>query len=66
MKEIWVNYQNDQNLIKYLPSCEDNKFPPRDFFYSILSTIKENEFQKLLDEVMIKREDYMKESNKII
>ena len=51
LKNIWPIYREDFEFNLYIPDIDSDKFPPRDFFYSILSAVYPEQFDSFLLQV---------------
>ena len=49
--KLWDIFKNDQEFLSFSPYQCVLSAPPRDFFFAILSTVKPNEYQEILNRV---------------
>ena len=51
VKKIWPILRKDSKLASYLPDCDEERLPPRNFFFQIFATLRPQEFAQMLSEV---------------
>lgn len=66
MKKIWPAHKNDKDFCRYLPDVEPDRYPPRNYFFQILSSRKNKIFNTLLQTVKTKRKKKMEKKNQIV
>lgn len=47
--KVWPEFKDDQHLMRYMPDLEENELPEKEFFFGILTTLYEDEVQKLIE-----------------
>lgn len=45
---LWPQLRNDGRILEYFPDYKEQKFPKRDYFFKILSTVFPEEFERLV------------------
>ena len=53
---VWIKVKQVPDLMKYFPNLEDNWLPDRDFMWTILSTLREDEVKKLVKDARKNRD----------
>ena len=66
MKNIWPIFCEDQMILRHMPILNDNKLPPRTYFFEILSTLKPKQFENLMENVQKMRSKREQDNNRIL
>jgi hypothetical protein len=65
LRVLWDMFKDDKTLHKYMPMINSNRLPPRNYFFSILSTIYTNKFEEIMNKANQSRRRQLKSENKI-
>ena len=66
MKKIWPSYKNNKEICRYLPDVEPGRYPPRNFFFQILSARRNNFFQTILKIINNKRKKKIEKKSSFV
>lgn len=66
LKKIWPIAIVDKEFVSYLPDVDEDRLPPRNFFFQVLATIRADTFTKLINEVDTQRKKKKMENNDLI
>jgi hypothetical protein len=66
MAKVWPKFENDNSILKYLPDIEESRMPSRSYFFQILSAVKPDDFNKLLNNTETVRIEKLNEKNQIV
>ena len=66
MKKVWPKFKDNQDILEYMPILPENGCPPRKYFFEILHSAFEDEFNQLIDQVKRERTQKKREKNKVI
>ena len=56
----------DEGLTVYLPECDEERLPPRNYFFQVLATIRPDWFKDLLKTVESERKSKQMEEEELI
>ena len=66
LKKIWPIAIVDKEFVSYLPDVDEDRLPPRNFFFQVLATIRSDTFNKLINEVDAQRRKKRMENNELV
>ena len=66
MAKVWPKYEKDNSILKYLPDVEEVRMPSRAYFFQILSAVKPDDFNNLLNNTETVRIEKLNEKNQIV
>lgn len=65
LKKIWPSVIKDKELLQYMPDVDEDRIPPRNFFFQIMSTVRPQLFHELIVHVDHERTKKKVERNEI-
>ena len=66
LKKIWPIAIVDKEFVSYLPDVDEDRLPPRNYFFQVLATIRLDTFNKLINEVDTQRRKRRMENNELV
>lgn len=63
---LWEFVKTDENLLLYFPDQCLSNFPPRQFFFAILSTIRPDLYHQILNQVEMKHWEKLANEQEIV
>lgn len=51
LKNLWPYFYQDKEILSYMPYLNNTKYPPRDFFFIVLATVRPDTYKQILREV---------------